>query len=406
MRNWGRLGMKYEIVKLGELCELVNGYAFKSKDFIEKGFPVIKIKNVKPYRILLDNLSYVDSKTVIGKEQYIIDRGDILLTMTGNRFEGTPDTWVGKSAVFMEKGIYYLNQRLCKIVPKANKINKNYLAYFLSSWDSQLYFIKRATSSGGQANVSSIIIKELEVPVPDMKIQNKIASLLYALDEKIRINDRINNNLQQQSFALFDKLLTKEHLTECCLSQIATINPKRILKKNEPARCIDMAQLSTCGSFPNGWEVKPYNGGMRFSNGDTLFARITPCLENGKTAYIDFLNENEVAFGSTEYIVIASKGEYPSEFFYCLARHPAFVDYAVKNMNGSSGRQRVSAETIGNYMLPVLTSDEIMDFGTTVSCLFKTMRNNSIENMSLTRLRDTLLPKIMSGEIDVSSIQL
>lgn len=187
--------MIYDIVKLGEICELVNGYAFKSKDFIEKGFPVIKIKNVKPNRILLDNLSYVDRKTVIGKEQHIISSGDILLTMTGNRFEGSPDTWVGKSAVFMEKGMYYLNQRLCKIIPKADKINKNYLAYFLSSWESQMYFIKRATSSGGQANISPIIIKELEVPVPDMKTQDKIAGFLYALDGKIRINDRINDNL-------------------------------------------------------------------------------------------------------------------------------------------------------------------------------------------------------------------
>ena len=166
-----------------------------------------------------------------------------------------------------------------------------------------------------------------------------------------------------------------------------------------------MAQLSTSGGFPNGWEVKPYNGGMRFSNGDTLLARITPCLENGKTAYIDFLDENEVAFGSTEYVVITSQGEYPPEFFYCLARYPSFVDYAVKNMNGSSGRQRVSAETIGNYLLPALTEGELQEFRSTVPCLFKMIRNNAIESMVLTQLRDSLLPRLISGEIDVSNIK-
>ena len=71
-----------------------------------------------------------------------------------------------------------------------------------------------------------------------------------------------------------------------------------------------------------------------------------------KGRFIDFLDTLEVAFGSTEYIVLASKGEVPPEFLYCLARYPAFSDYAVKNMNGSSGRQRVSAETIGQFKLP------------------------------------------------------
>lgn len=167
-----------------------------------------------------------------------------------------------------------------------------------------------------------------------------------------------------------------------------------------------MAQLSTSGSFPNGWENKLYSGGMRFSNGDTLLARITPCLENGKTAFIDFLDEGEVAFGSTEYIVMCSQGQYPAEFFYCLARYPSFVDYAVKNMNGSSGRQRVSAEIIGKYTLPQLTNDELIEFNAIVPSLFSAMKCNSLENIYLSQLRDTLLPRLMSGEIDVTDIQL
>jgi len=216
----------------------------------------------------------------------------------------------------------------------------------------------------------------------------------------------VNDNLQQQAFALFEKLISGDHDAYCTLSEIAELNPKRSLAKNSMARCIDMAQLSTAGAFPNGWEMKPYCGGMRFSNGDTLLARITPCLENGKTAYIDFLAPDEVAFGSTEYVVICSRGQYPSEFFYCLARHPLFVDYAVKNMNGSSGRQRVSAETIGKFQLPQLSDCELTEFRNVVPTLFSAMKNNSLENIRLSELRDTLLPKLMSGEIDVSTIQL
>jgi type I restriction enzyme S subunit len=167
-----------------------------------------------------------------------------------------------------------------------------------------------------------------------------------------------------------------------------------------------MAQLSTNASFPRGWDFKPYNGGMRFSNGDTIIARITPCLENGKTAFIDFLDDSEVAFGSTEYIVIASKGFYPAEYFYCLARYPSFVDYAVKNMNGSSGRQRVAADTLGKYLLPKPSDTDIANFSNTVSTMFQVIRNNSLENRRLSALRDALLPKLMSGEINVSDVKI
>lgn len=190
------------------------------------------------------------------------------------------------------------------------------------------------------------------------------------------------------------------------VSDYAYLNPRRVLLKSQIARSIDMSQLSTNGTFPSGWDMKPYNSGMRFTNGDTLLARITPCLENGKTAFIDFLDKDEVAFGSTEYIVLAPKTGVPPEMLYCLARYPAFVDYAVKNMNGSSGRQRVSAETIGQFQLPKLDEQSLATFREATTPMFLKMRYNSFENIRLAELRDTLLPKLMSGKIDVPAIQL
>ena len=74
---------------------------------------------------------------------------------------------------------------------------------------------------------------------------------------------------------------------DCTLSDYAYLNPKRTLAKNQIARSIDMSQLSTSGAFPSGWDMKPFNGGMRFSNGDTLLARITPCLEGRSTVTLD-----------------------------------------------------------------------------------------------------------------------
>lgn len=185
--------MKYKMLK--DICEIINGYAFKSKDFTDTGIPVIKIKNVKPNKIILDRLTYVSKKIAKKRSDYLIKVNDILLTMTGNRVEGRPDSWVGKSAIFKEDGEYLLNQRVAIIRPKSSEIDIEYLAYYLSSWDTQLYFIKRANSSGGQANISPATVGEYEVPIPELDAQKKIAGILSVIDGKIRLNDKINENL-------------------------------------------------------------------------------------------------------------------------------------------------------------------------------------------------------------------
>lgn len=266
--------------------------------------------------------------------------------------------------------------------------------------------IKSMVGSSGRQRVQQSVLEELELSVPGLDEQRRIGAFLAELDEKIALNNKINDNLQQQAFSVFDNLIANAENNDYTVSDYAFLNPKRTLAKNQVARSIDMSQLSTSGAFPSGWEMKPFNGGMRFTNGDTLLARITPCLENGKTAFIDFLDDGEVAFGSTEYIVLAPKNDTPPEMLYCLARYPAFVDYAVKNMNGSSGRQRVSAETVGQYRLPLFDKHSLVLFKEVVSPMFLKMRYNSLENMRLAELRDALLPKLMSGEIDVSAVQL
>ena len=115
--------------------------------------------------------------------------------MTGNRMDGSPDSWVGKAAVFREDGHYMLNQRVCIVRPDKEKVNTDFLAYYLSSWDSQVYFINHATSSGGQANISPAVINDYKIFLPDLETQEKIASILSLMDLKIRSNETINNNL-------------------------------------------------------------------------------------------------------------------------------------------------------------------------------------------------------------------
>ena len=380
--------------QLQDVCSFID-YRGKTPPKTTSGVPLITAKIIKNGTILRPQeyiaLDYYDEWMRRG----IPKKGSVVFTT---------EAPLGEVAQIKTGERLAFAQRVIILEPDPNVLNPNYLLYALQDKVLQERIKARATGTT-VIGIKAAELKKVVIDLPPVDIQSNISGILRSFDDKIELNQKINWNLQQQAFTLFDRFLSIEHSSKCPLSQIAIINPKRILKKGKYARYIDMAQLSTSGSFPNGWEIKPYNGGMRFSNGDTLLARITPCLENGKTAYIDFLGENEVAFGSTEYVVISSRGEYPPEFFYCLARCPSFVDYAVKNMNGSSGRQRVSAEAIGNYVLPMLTDDELSEFRSTVPCLFRAMRNNSIENTSLAQLRDALLPKLMSGEIDVSDIR-
>ncbi|MEA3353065.1 MAG: restriction endonuclease subunit S [Campylobacterota bacterium] len=140
------------------------------------------------------------------------------------------------------------------------------------------------------------------------------------------------------------------------LSEFINFNPKETIKKGTVCKSIPMACLMEFCKNISEYEEKEFKGGTKFRNGDTLFARITPCLENGKTAFVDFLDEDEVAFGSTEYIVLREKEKVSDkDFIYYLSISPQFREIAIKSMTGSSGRQRVQNDVLfrENFILPL-----------------------------------------------------
>ena len=131
-------------------------------------------------------------------------------------------------------------------------------------------------------------------------------------------------------------------------------NPRMNLKKGTIATKISMDKLQPYTKKIPETEQAEFSGGTKFSNGDTIMARITPCLENGKTAFVDCLNKDEVAFGSTEFIVLRAKpGVSDAQFVYYLATSPEFRQVAIKSMVGSSGRQRVQQPVLENLELVV-----------------------------------------------------
>lgn len=136
------------------------------------------------------------------------------------------------------------------------------------------------------------------------------------------------------------------------LGDVAVINPRLRLEKNEVARKIPMEALTPFQKKIDSYSFEKYSGGVKFQNGDTLVARITPSLENGKTSYVDILESDEVAFGSTEFIVMrANKSVLDQEYLYYITTSDDFRQVAIQSMTGTSGRQRVQNEAVSNYEL-------------------------------------------------------
>ena len=396
--------MSYETYRVADLIDEIAmgpfGSNIKVSCFVDSGVPVLNGSNLEGFSLSEKAFRFVTKEKADSLNKANAHRGDIVITHRGT---------LGQIAFIPHDSRYdrYVISQSQFRVRCNDKVLPEYLVYYFHTPIGQHKLLSNASQVGVPALARpSSTFQQIEVVLPELSIQKRVVEIISTIQKKIANNQELNDNLQQQAFSVFDNLIANAENNDYTVSDYAFLNPKRTLAKNQVARSIDMSQLSTSGAFPSGWEMKPFNGGKRFTNGDTLLARITPCLENGKTAFIDFLDDGEVAFGSTEYIVLAPKNDTPPEMLYCLARYPAFVDYAVKNMNGSSGRQRVSAETVGQYRLPLFDKHSLVLFKEVVSPMFLKMRYNSLENMRLAELRDALLPKLMSGEIDVSAVQL
>ena len=174
------------------------------------------------------------------------------------------------------------------------------------------------------------------------------------------------------------------------------------MKQGNLAPYLDMAGLPTSGSSPDSAVLREYKSGTRFRNGDTLLARITPCLENGKTAFVQSLEADTVGWGSTEFIVLRAIPPVAPEYTYLLARDDAFREHAIQSMTGTSGRQRVQVDALAPYLLPYPPAEIWAELRALVSPVFAQIEFNRKESIDLAVQRDALLPRLVSGRISLN----
>lgn len=177
-------------------------------------------------------------------------------------------------------------------------------------------------------------------------------------------------------------------------------NPRLSLKKGDIATKVAMDKLKPFTKKIPETEKAEFNGGAKFCNGDTVMARITPCLENGKTAYVDMLDDGEIGFGSTEFIVMRAKtGISDPQFVYYTAINPVFRNVAIKSMVGSSGRQRVQQSVLEELELSVPDLDEQGRIGDFLARIDEKIALNDRINDNLADLLQTIYQERFGNDI-------
>lgn len=308
---------------------------------------------------------------------------------------------------YLEEDYWPLNTALYVIDFKGN--DPQFLAYFLRNVLNG-YQSEKAAIPGVDRNV----LHQIEVRAPDFNTQQRIVAILATYDDLIENNRRRMTLLEDSVRLLFSDWFIRlrfpghEHTSlvdgvpqgweKLSARDAIEINPKVKLSEADEHWFVEMADLPTDSMVIQNWKMRDGRSGPKFQNGDTLFARITPCLENGKTGFVNFMAQDESGRGSTEFIVLRSKRVTP-EFVYCLARTYEFRGNAIKSMVGSSGRQRVQESCFGKFMVYIPPPSLLRLFSEFAEPAFEQIKNLNAQSKKLRAARDLLLPRLMSGEL-------
>jgi type I restriction enzyme S subunit len=413
-------------VTLDDVAELSGGFAFKSEQYVDSGRFVLRTVNIQDdASITRDGAVFISEDDARNFGRFALQEHDTLFVMVA--------ATLGKVGYVRKRDLpALLNQNMWVIRAKPGRVDPVFLHYQFR----ELSKIPLAWVSGSARSfLRRDDVRTLKFVLPDQRTQLLIGKLLKALDDKIELNRRMNETLEAMARAIFkdwfvdfgptraktegrapylapdiwslfpDRLDAEgkpEGWTVVPLSALVDVNPSEQLARGKLAPYLEMASIPTEGPIPAPHVVREFGSGMRFRNGDALLARITPCLENGKTAFVQNLPEGEVGWGSTEFIVLRARPPMPKPVAYLVARDPAFRANAIRSMTGTSGRQRASNDAISAYPLAKPDEDELWDrLHDLIVPMFKRIAANGKENETLAATRDLLLPKLMSGEIRV-----
>lgn len=414
------LSLDYEIYplkKLNEGASVFSGFAFKSNDFSDEGIPIVKIKNIQNKSVDLKEVQYFPLDKVNNKhKKFFLKNNDVLIAMTGQGSLGR----VGR--INLESNEYVLlNQRVGKFVVDEKNLHLNYLYHVISSDMYEKILFDRGTGSG-QPNLSPEIILGTEIPMPNLTIQKKISSILDNINSKITLNKKINKNLDELCHSLFkyyfidfipfcdDDFIDSdigEIPKEWSITTVGNILDCKLggtpSRSNESYWGGSIAWINS-GKVNDFRIIEPSEyiteKGLKKSATKLLPAKTTVIAITGATlGQISLLEIDSCANQSV--IGIIPNINYPYEFVYPLISS-ILIDL-LKHQTGGA-QQHINKNNVESFKIICPPAEIISEYKTIVSPIYSKISDNCFEIEKLQKLRDTLLPKLMSGEIDVSKI--
>ena len=379
------IAMTWESIPLGEFVTLKRGYDLASSARRQGSVPV------------------VSSSGVTGCHDTAKVKGPGVVT---GRYGTLGEVF------FIQEDFWPLNTSLYVQDFRGN--DPRFAAYFLQNVLARTSSDKAAVPGVNRNDLHARTVRVTR----DVCKQKTIASILSTYDDlienkrrRIRLLERSARLLYEEWFVRFrfpghESATTIDGVPEgwnrTPVPRMVQVNPTEKAPKNGLVSYIPMAALSTTDMSVDlsQSERRTKSTSVRFRNGDTLLARITPCLENGKTGFVSFLDDGEVACGSTEFIVLRGRSVSPY-FVYCMARTYDFREAAIKSMIGSSGRQRVQPNCFNEFFVNLPSRPLRERFDSYCETTFNQVASLAVENRKLSEVRDLLLPRLMNGEIPI-----
>lgn len=411
-------------VRLGNITQIKGGKRIPKGTSLLKentGYKYIRVTDMKNGTVLNDDIHYI-SKDIYNKiSNYTISKNDIYITCAGT---------IGRVGIIpVEFDGANLTENADKIIIK--HINKNLLVKVLSSYIVQKQ-IQEVITTGCQPKLAIKKIEQLKIPLPPINEQQRIVERIESLFVKLdRAKELIENTLaqfEQNKMAILHKAFTGELTAKWrkennidlsswengILMDFCKINPKKINTKEFDDDMIVSFIPMPCVSDIWGKIIKKElrklgevkKGYTNFCEGDVLFAKITPCMENGKSAIVDKL-ENDIGFGSTEFYVLrCDENKLNNKYLHYFVRQKTFRDEAKGEMTGAVGQQRVPKTFLENYKMKVPTIEEQQEI---VNILDKLLaKYNKIKNLEqqlekIELLKKAILAKAFRGELGTNN---
>jgi type I restriction enzyme S subunit len=386
----------------------------KASEYVLDGIPFVMASDIRDGQLSLSTAKKLPRARTDRLRVGFSRSGDVLLTHKGT---------VGEVAIVPSVDDYVmLTPQVTYYRTNPDQLDRVFLGFaFRSS-----YFQDQLQNISAQSTRPYVAIstqRELSIPWHPLPVQRRIASILGAYDQLIEVNRRRIAVHEEMARRLFEEWFVRfrfpghEHSSVietvhgplpkgwrwAPADKLIYFDPPTALPRDGMKPFLPMAALRTDCSLIEPFEVREGNAGSKFTNGDTLFARITPCLENGKTGLVRDL-PGPVGFGSTEFIVMRG-GVVGPAFVYLLARLPDFREHARKSMTGASGRQRARVETLRAFPVPGAPRPLYKRFEAIASPLLELPGRLGAANQRLAQSRDLLLPRLISGELSVAAAE-